>query len=72
MALQQHFSSQLMEVEEQEYSEGCYFPSLGNLPNLRIKLVSLSPELVGGFFNNIAISEASKYYQHFEESEAKQ
>ena len=38
---------------------------LGNLPNLRIKLVSLSPELVGGFFTTIATSEDSKYNKHF-------
>ena len=45
-------------IKRQEYWNGLPFPSLGDLPDPDIKLVSLmSPALAGGFFHNWAIWE---------------
>ena len=52
-----------MKFSRQGYWNGQPFPTLGNLPNPRIKLVSLaSPALAGRFFTTSATWEAPLYF----------
>ena len=52
-----------MKFSKQGYWSGYPFPTLGNLPNPRIKFVSLaSPVLAGRFFTTSATWEAPLYF----------
>ena len=55
--------SSVHEIPRQGYWSGYPFPTLGNLPNPRIKFVSLaSPVLAGRFFTTSATWEAPLYF----------
>ena len=54
-----------MEFSRQDFWNGLPFPPLGDLPNSRIKPVSLkSPGLAGRFFNTNATWEVQRFIYH--------